>query len=268
MIFNIYNITRTKNKSEFNEQIAIKDITIWTSNVKIQFNVKVSNDNLITLCRILYGFGFIITEALYEQDNIDMTKEVNFVFESSIVLEKKFIEPLLIIFNEKNNVVVTSEKKEIKFFSIETKPIIQNTVLHPLLGMLIHIDEFGVRRFQNKQLYVYSISVNMKPTISGNINVLTNTVKHTFPIELINQKTIFQLDDDKKLEFHHKTPIGFIHEDEFISFDQMKFLSNKLPKNGWIVKRNSNVSGKNTILIINSSWTMSDTDKKFVTKNL
>lgn len=246
---------------------------VLKEDVIVRRDMKFSLISLQKALRCLARMGFFPTEVEFEIDDLSMTNEVRIVMEHTMTtFNLKALLPPLVKELVEEDLQIEMKQTQIEILVVDTNkaPLREIQSIYEPLGVTVVVGAYGTIDVAGQLSYVFSLS------LSGNTKKAC--LKYLLPNEVISggeliipQKAtydVFSLPDRTKILFSKKSDTCFIVDDRVVMFGKASFLKSVLPESGWFVKLNKKIGKSETILLLESSWELTKTQKSYVARNI
>lgn len=274
--------TSLKVKQKYLSNVTQKKVLILREEVVIERTMKFSTSMLTRVLRILLRMGYFPSEIVSDVDTIGFTTSLKIVFDSASKDEDgttlmKVLKPIAYELIA-NDVQITSNRSQTEVVIVElTKPPLKTIkVLYEPLGLSMNMESYGVLEIGGVTSYIFAVAIEgtskracTKYLIPSEMLVRPSVL--TDIQQLVSATTLFDvfaLPDRVKIVYNMKTDTGFTHDGVVVAFGKASFLSTVLPSSGWFVKVNKRIGRTDTVLLIETSWELTPSQRSYVTKNL
>lgn len=254
-----------------------KTIKVFRTEIQLSSKVRFDSQCMSRVLRVLLRYN--IHCSIYESDSDDImyTSNIRLVLDS--VREMDVLSILMPLVREfLTDDIQSSERREVldvSYIEVTKEPLESYTKVYSSLNLMIEIQSYGVAEIEGQTTYLIGMTYESMPSAKRRI-----AIKNVFPSEFLlgtldslmqfkdTSLDIFKLPDNERIDFSGKTNAGFQMRGRFVSFGSAICLVDVLPVAGWFMKVNRMIGKNPSILLVQTSWTLSKGQKGYVDRHL
>lgn len=254
-----------------------KTIKVFRTEIQLSSRVRFSSQYLCRVLRVLLRYN--IHCSVYESDTDDImyTSNIRLVLDSLREIDVlSILMPLVREFLTDD--VQSSERREVLdvgYIEVTKDPLESYTKIYQPLNLMIEIQSYGVAEIEGQTSYLIGMTYESTPAVKRRI-----AIRNVFPSEFLlgtldslvqlydTSLDIFKLPDNERIDFSGKTNAGFQMRGRFVSFGGAVCLVDVLPAAGWFVKVNRMIGKNPSVLLVQTSWALSKSQKAYVDRHL
>lgn len=249
------------------------NINLYVINIK-KSKYRFSTKNITQLLRILLYSGYFCTDYQSDEDIVGYSSGITITlesFSSSMNAIRSVISSTISeLIDQGLKYEVTQSKQDIYYIKVNTNALAYETVYYELLDIHITFGSYGIVNMGDKSTYLVGGCFN-------NSNI-THAVAGTAMLsEIINNNSIvlpprtismFSLPDDVTIKYKNKIDNAIVlNDDSVISLEEVQWMNTMLPDSGQFKKQNVIANDKPTIVLVNTSWKLSPSQIRYVSKH-
>ena len=289
--YTVYNLTSLidqsiKLKQNYLTVTAVKKVIVFREEVTLSRASKFCTTELPRVLRVLLRQGVFPSEVEIDVDDLGYASYIKLVLEEIEVSRNnsKMLLPLCQEFIADDiSIAAKKTQLEVSYMEVTKPPLKVIKSLYIPLGMVVEISAYGIIDIGGSSSYAFAVSLGhdikdrtseekkrlclkyMLPTeIVSKPGKLTNLSQLTSQSKVID---VFMLPDNVRIEFTMRNSNGFVYNSNVVVYGKATFLSNTLPEAGWFVKVNRKIGKMETVLLVETSWELTASQKAYISKH-